>query len=45
MFYQRQKSVSPFKNMIMRSTNPNGTHSPENYRQTIKPKIASQAMG
>ena len=45
IFYQRQKSVSPFKNMTMRSTNPNGTHSPENYRQTIKPKIASQAMG
>ena len=45
MFYQKQKSVSPFKNITMRSTNPNGTHSPENYQQTIRPKIASQVMG
>ena len=45
MFYRRQKSVSPFQNMTMRSTNPNGTHSPENYQQTIKPRIASQVMG
>ena len=45
MFYQKQKSVSPFKrNLIMRSTNPNGTHSPENYQQTIKPRIASQIL-
>ena len=45
MFYRRQKSVSPFQNMTMRSTNPNGTHSPENYQHTIKPRIASQVMG
>jgi hypothetical protein len=45
MFYQKQKSVSPFqRNLIMRSTNPNGTHSPENYQQTIKPRIASQIL-
>ena len=46
MFYQRQKSVSPFnRNLVMRSTNPNGTPSPENYQQTIKPRIASQVLG
>ena len=46
MFYQRQKSVSPFnRNLTMKSTNPNGTHSPENYQQTIKPRIASQILG
>ena len=45
MFYSRQKSVSPFnRNLTMLSTNPNGTHSPENYQQTIKPRVASQAM-
>ena len=46
MFYQRQKSVSPFKrDLTMRSTNPNGTHSPENYQQTVRPRIASQVLG
>ena len=46
MFYQRQKSVSPFnRNLTMRSTNPNGTHSPENYQQTIKQRVASQVLG
>ena len=46
IFYQKQKSVSPFsRNLTMRSTNPNGTHSPENYQQTVKPRIASQIMG
>ena len=46
MFYQRQKSVSPFsRNLTMRSTNPNGTHSPENYHQTTKSRIPSQVMG
>ena len=46
MFYQKQKSVSPFnRNLTMKSTNPNGTHSPENYQQTVKPRIASQVLG
>ena len=46
IFYQKQKSVSPFqRNLTMRSTNPNGTHSPENYQQTVRPKIASQVLG
>ena len=46
MFYQKQKSVSPFnRNLTTRSTNPNGTHSPENYQQTIKPRLASQILG
>ena len=45
MFYNRQKSLSPFnRNLTMLSTNPNGTHSPENYQQTIKPRIGSQVM-
>ena len=46
IFYQKQKSVSPFqRNLTMRNTNPNGTHSPENYQQTVRPKIASQVLG
>ena len=45
MFYNRQKSISPFnRNLTMLSTNPNGTHSPENYQQTIKTKVASQIL-
>ena len=45
LFYQRQKSVSPFnKNLTMPSTNPNGTHSPENYQQTIKPRLSSKVL-
>ena len=39
-FHKKQKSVSDFnRNLIMKSTNPNGIHSPENYQQTIKEKI------
>ena len=46
MFYQRQKSVSPFnRNLTMKSTNPNGIHCPENYQQTIKKRVASQVLG
>ena len=46
MFYQRQKSVSPFnRNITMKSTNPNGIHCPENYQQTIKKRVASQVLG
>ena len=45
MFYQRQKSVSPLnRNLIMRSTNPNGIHSPNNYQQTIDPNMASKVL-
>ena len=45
MFYQKQKSVSPFqRNITMRTTNPNGIHSPENYQQTIKQRIGSQVL-
>ena len=45
LFYQRQKSVSPFnRNLTMPSTNPNGTHSPENYQQTIKPRLSSKVL-
>ena len=40
-FYRKQKSFSDFnRNLVMKSTNPNGIHSPENYQQTIKQKIA-----
>ena len=40
-FYRRQKSFSEFnRNLTMRSTNPNGIYSPQNYQQTIKQKVA-----
>ena len=44
-FYSRQKSISPFKrNLTIRSINPNGIHSPENYQQTIKPRLKTQVL-
>ena len=44
--FQRQNSVVNFNtNLTMKSYNPNGTHSPENYQQTIKSRIASQVLG
>ena len=40
-FYRRQKSFEDFnRNLTMKSNNPNSIHSPQNYQQTIKEKIA-----
>ena len=40
-FYKRQKSFEDFnRNLTMKSNNPNGIYSPQNYQQTIKEKIA-----